>query len=90
MVQEKYTSRILNGYDIINLQPTHNKLIILKKKNKKNVNDKKKSKLQKSSFLYVTYCKLCLLSSIITENVLDVCKPLQVMSFSPNSINFCV
>ncbi|MFS8005143.1 hypothetical protein Hanom_Chr13g01233971 [Helianthus anomalus] len=36
--------------------------------------------------MYVTYCKLCHLSSIITENVLDVCKPLQVMSFSPNSV----
>ncbi|MFS8030261.1 hypothetical protein Hanom_Chr17g01531921 [Helianthus anomalus] len=47
------------------------------------------SKLQKSSFMYVTYCKLCPLSSIITENVPDVCKPLQVMSFSPNSVNFC-
>ncbi|MFS8014209.1 hypothetical protein Hanom_Chr15g01341881 [Helianthus anomalus] len=31
---------------------------------------------------------LCPLSSIITENVLDVCKPLQIMSFSPNSVNF--
>ncbi|MFS8028999.1 hypothetical protein Hanom_Chr16g01517191 [Helianthus anomalus] len=38
--------------------------------------------------MYVTHCKLCPLSSIITENVLDVCKPLQVMSFSPNSVNF--
>ncbi|MFS7905673.1 hypothetical protein Hanom_Chr01g00050461 [Helianthus anomalus] len=47
------------------------------------------SKLQKSSFKYITYCKMCLLSSIITENVLDVYKPLQVMSFSPNSVNFC-
>ncbi|MFS7904536.1 hypothetical protein Hanom_Chr01g00037271 [Helianthus anomalus] len=46
------------------------------------------SKLQKSLFMYVTYCKLCPLSLIITENVLDVCKPLQVMSFSPNSVNF--
>ncbi|MFS7939686.1 hypothetical protein Hanom_Chr05g00454821 [Helianthus anomalus] len=46
------------------------------------------SKLQKSSFMYVTYCKVCPLSSIITENILDVCKPLQVMSFSPNSVNF--
>ncbi|MFS7904912.1 hypothetical protein Hanom_Chr01g00041591 [Helianthus anomalus] len=44
------------------------------------------SKLQKSSFMYVTYCKLCPLSSIITENLLD--KPLQVMSFSPNSVIF--
>ncbi|MFS8024755.1 hypothetical protein Hanom_Chr16g01467151 [Helianthus anomalus] len=48
-----------------------------------------KNKLHKSSFMYVTYSKLCPLSSIITENVLDVCKPLQVMSFSPNSVNFC-
>ncbi|MFS7986462.1 hypothetical protein Hanom_Chr11g01010641 [Helianthus anomalus] len=47
------------------------------------------SKFQKSSFMYVTYCKLCPLSSIITENVFDVCKHLQVMSFSPNSVNFC-
>ncbi|MFS7912937.1 hypothetical protein Hanom_Chr02g00135741 [Helianthus anomalus] len=38
---------------------------------------------------YVTYCKLYPLSSIITENVLDVCKLLQVMSFRPNSVNFC-
>ncbi|MFS8028113.1 hypothetical protein Hanom_Chr16g01506651 [Helianthus anomalus] len=38
--------------------------------------------------MYVTYCKLCHLSSIITENVLDVCKLLQVMSFSPNLVNF--
>ncbi|MFS7913502.1 hypothetical protein Hanom_Chr02g00142551 [Helianthus anomalus] len=47
-----------------------------------------KSKLQKSSFMYVTYCKLCPLFSVITENVLGVCKPLQVMSFSLNSVNF--
>ncbi|MFS8033295.1 hypothetical protein Hanom_Chr17g01567821 [Helianthus anomalus] len=40
--------------------------------------------------MYVTYYKLCHLSSIITENVLDVYKPLQVMSFSPNSDNFFV
>ncbi|MFS7992684.1 hypothetical protein Hanom_Chr12g01085221 [Helianthus anomalus] len=46
------------------------------------------SKLLKSSFMYVTYCKLCPLSSIIIENVLDVYKHLQVMSFNPNSINF--
>ncbi|MFS8024162.1 hypothetical protein Hanom_Chr16g01459971 [Helianthus anomalus] len=38
--------------------------------------------------MYVNYCKLCSLSSIITENVLDVCKLFQVMSFSPNSVNF--
>ncbi|MFS7991944.1 hypothetical protein Hanom_Chr12g01076601 [Helianthus anomalus] len=50
---------------------------------------KLKSKLQKSSFMYITYCKLCPLSSIITENVLDVCKLLQIMSFNPNSVNFC-
>ncbi|MFS7950697.1 hypothetical protein Hanom_Chr07g00586231 [Helianthus anomalus] len=40
------------------------------------------SKLQKSSSMYVSYCKLCTLSLIIAENVLNVCKPLQVMSFS--------
>ncbi|MFS7934192.1 hypothetical protein Hanom_Chr05g00388691 [Helianthus anomalus] len=34
----------------------------------------------------IANCVLYLL--IITENVLDVCKPLQVMSFSPNSVNF--
>ncbi|MFS7938049.1 hypothetical protein Hanom_Chr05g00434901 [Helianthus anomalus] len=38
--------------------------------------------------MFVTYCKLCTLSSIITKNVFDVCKPLEVMSFSPNSVNF--
>ncbi|MFS8009958.1 hypothetical protein Hanom_Chr14g01291391 [Helianthus anomalus] len=38
--------------------------------------------------MYVTYSKLCPLLSIITENVLDVCKSLQVMSFSHNSVNF--
>ncbi|MFS7972476.1 hypothetical protein Hanom_Chr09g00845251 [Helianthus anomalus] len=42
-----------------------------------------RSKLQNSSFMYITYCKLCPLYSLITENVLDVCKPLQVMSFNP-------
>ncbi|MFS7984419.1 hypothetical protein Hanom_Chr11g00986211 [Helianthus anomalus] len=46
-------------------------------------------KLHKSSFMYITYCKLCPVFSIITENVLDICKPLQVMFFSPNSVNFC-
>ncbi|MFS8005560.1 hypothetical protein Hanom_Chr13g01238751 [Helianthus anomalus] len=50
---------------------------------------KELSKLLKSSFMYVTYCELCPLFSIISENVLDVCKALQVMSFSPNSVNFC-
>ncbi|MFS7920112.1 hypothetical protein Hanom_Chr03g00220521 [Helianthus anomalus] len=44
---------------------------------------------KKSSFMYVTYYKLCHLSSIITENVPDVCKLLQFMSFSVNSVNFC-
>ncbi|MFS7922601.1 hypothetical protein Hanom_Chr03g00250991 [Helianthus anomalus] len=39
-------------------------------------------------FMYVTYCKLCHLYSIITKNYSIVCKPLQVMSFSANSINF--
>ncbi|MFS7950698.1 hypothetical protein Hanom_Chr07g00586241 [Helianthus anomalus] len=38
--------------------------------------------------MYVTYCKLCPLYSIITNNVLDVCKFLQVMSFSSGSVNF--
>ncbi|MFS7920036.1 hypothetical protein Hanom_Chr03g00219581 [Helianthus anomalus] len=46
------------------------------------------SKLQKTSFMYVTYCKRCPLSSVITENVLYVYKPLHVMSFNPNSVNF--
>ncbi|MFS7945568.1 hypothetical protein Hanom_Chr06g00525811 [Helianthus anomalus] len=40
--------------------------------------------------MYVTYCKTCHLSSVTTENVLDVCKPLQVMSISPISVNFFV
>ncbi|MFS7964225.1 hypothetical protein Hanom_Chr08g00747671 [Helianthus anomalus] len=48
-----------------------------------------KSKLEKSFFMYVNYCKLCSLSSIITENILNVCKTLQIMFFSPNSVNFC-
>ncbi|MFS8010664.1 hypothetical protein Hanom_Chr14g01299691 [Helianthus anomalus] len=38
--------------------------------------------------MYVTYCKLCHLSSIITGNVLNVWKHLQVMSFSLHSVNF--
>ncbi|MFS7998401.1 hypothetical protein Hanom_Chr12g01153411 [Helianthus anomalus] len=46
------------------------------------------NKLQKLSFMYVTYCKVYHLSSIITENVFDVYKTLQVMYFSPNSMNF--
>ncbi|MFS8009183.1 hypothetical protein Hanom_Chr14g01281661 [Helianthus anomalus] len=40
--------------------------------------------------MYVTYYKLCLLSSIITENVLDVCKPLQVIYFSLTQLIFVV
>ncbi|MFS7928685.1 hypothetical protein Hanom_Chr04g00323661 [Helianthus anomalus] len=38
--------------------------------------------------MYVTYCKLCPLSLISTKTVLDVCKPLNIMSFSPNSVSF--
>ncbi|MFS7968475.1 hypothetical protein Hanom_Chr09g00797891 [Helianthus anomalus] len=52
-------------------------------------NNFKKSKLLKSSFMYVTYCKMYHFFSIITENVLDVCKPLQIISFNPNSVNYC-
>ncbi|MFS8014236.1 hypothetical protein Hanom_Chr15g01342241 [Helianthus anomalus] len=45
--------------------------------------------LKKKIVLYVyTYCKVCLLSSKSTKNILDVCKPLRVVSFSPNSITF--
>ncbi|MFS8009805.1 hypothetical protein Hanom_Chr14g01289651 [Helianthus anomalus] len=47
-----------------------------------------KSKLQKSSFMYAIYYKLCPLSLIFTRNVLDVCKPFHIMSFSPNSVSF--
>ncbi|MFS7910432.1 hypothetical protein Hanom_Chr02g00106291 [Helianthus anomalus] len=47
-----------------------------------------KSKLQKSSFMLTLDCKLCHLSSKSIKNVLNVCKPLQVMSFSLNSIIF--
>ncbi|MFS7925024.1 hypothetical protein Hanom_Chr03g00279531 [Helianthus anomalus] len=47
-----------------------------------------KSKLQESSFMLTPYYKLCPLSSKSTKNVLDVCKPLHVMSFYPNSISF--
>ncbi|MFS7899845.1 hypothetical protein Hanom_Chr12g01120581 [Helianthus anomalus] len=59
-----------------------------KNKSQSGLQQKRKNNLQKSSFTYVTYCKLCTLSIIITENILDVCKPLQVMSFSSNSVNF--
>ncbi|MFS8034635.1 hypothetical protein Hanom_Chr17g01583441 [Helianthus anomalus] len=51
-------------------------------------NGKNMSKLQKSSFMYATYCKLCPLSLISTKTVLDVCKVLQSMSFSLNSVIF--
>ncbi|MFS7972477.1 hypothetical protein Hanom_Chr09g00845261 [Helianthus anomalus] len=47
-----------------------------------------KSKLQKSSFMYAIYYKLCPLSLIFTRNVLDVCKLFHIMSFSPNSVSF--
>ncbi|MFS7965486.1 hypothetical protein Hanom_Chr09g00762861 [Helianthus anomalus] len=47
-----------------------------------------KSKLQKSSFMYVSYCKVCHLSSKITKTVLDFCKTLKVMPFSHNSVIF--
>ncbi|MFS7948756.1 hypothetical protein Hanom_Chr06g00563601 [Helianthus anomalus] len=46
------------------------------------------SKLQNSSFILTPDCKVCPLSSKITKNVLDVCKPLHVTSFSHNSVNF--
>ncbi|MFS7949365.1 hypothetical protein Hanom_Chr06g00570751 [Helianthus anomalus] len=48
------------------------------------------SKLQNSSFMYVSYCKVCPMSSKITKNVLDVCKSLHATSFSPNPISFMV
>ncbi|MFS7988629.1 hypothetical protein Hanom_Chr11g01037161 [Helianthus anomalus] len=47
-----------------------------------------KSKLQNSSFMYVIYYKVCPLSLISLENILNVCKPLQVMSFSHNTVSF--
>ncbi|MFS7964170.1 hypothetical protein Hanom_Chr08g00747051 [Helianthus anomalus] len=47
-----------------------------------------KSKLQKSSFMYATYYKLCPLSLISTINIPNVYKPLHVMSFDHNSVNF--
>ncbi|MFS7960229.1 hypothetical protein Hanom_Chr08g00700791 [Helianthus anomalus] len=46
------------------------------------------SKLQKSSFMLTLDCKVCLLSSKSTTNIIDGCKPLHVMSFSPNSVSF--
>ncbi|MFS8015184.1 hypothetical protein Hanom_Chr15g01353371 [Helianthus anomalus] len=46
------------------------------------------SKLQKPSFMFTPYCKLCPLSLKYTKNVLNVCKSLHVMSFSPNSVSF--
>ncbi|MFS8027059.1 hypothetical protein Hanom_Chr16g01494171 [Helianthus anomalus] len=47
-----------------------------------------KSKLQNSSFIFTPDCKLCPLSLKSTKTILDVCKVLHVMSFSPNSISF--
>ncbi|MFS7916276.1 hypothetical protein Hanom_Chr02g00175211 [Helianthus anomalus] len=38
--------------------------------------------------MYAIYCKPCPLLLISTKNVLNVCKPLQVMSFSHNTISF--
>ncbi|MFS7909650.1 hypothetical protein Hanom_Chr02g00097101 [Helianthus anomalus] len=46
------------------------------------------SKLQKASFMYATYCKLCSLSLINTKTVLNVCKSLHIMSFNHNSVTF--
>ncbi|MFS7935634.1 hypothetical protein Hanom_Chr05g00405881 [Helianthus anomalus] len=44
--------------------------------------------LQKSPFMYATYCELCPLSLISTVNILYVYKPLHVMSFDPNPVKF--
>ncbi|MFS7935905.1 hypothetical protein Hanom_Chr05g00409051 [Helianthus anomalus] len=52
------------------------------------VNDCSMSKLLNSSFMLTSDCKLCHLSSKGTKNILDVCEPLHVMSFSPNPIIF--
>ncbi|MFS7902784.1 putative armadillo-like helical protein [Helianthus anomalus] len=38
--------------------------------------------------MYATYCKLCPLSLIITKIILDICKPLHIISFSPNQLVF--
>ncbi|MFS7940329.1 hypothetical protein Hanom_Chr05g00463141 [Helianthus anomalus] len=46
------------------------------------------SKLQSSSFMYVTYYKVCPLSLLFTENILNVCKTIQVMSFILNLVDF--
>ncbi|MFS7930578.1 hypothetical protein Hanom_Chr04g00345921 [Helianthus anomalus] len=46
------------------------------------------TKLEKSFFMYTTYCNLCHLFSIYTRNVLNICKPLQIMSFNLNSVIF--
>ncbi|MFS8016840.1 hypothetical protein Hanom_Chr15g01373271 [Helianthus anomalus] len=48
------------------------------------------SKLQKSSFMYTTYYKLCILSLISTKTVLDVCKLLHIMSFSLTHLVFMI
>ncbi|MFS8012951.1 hypothetical protein Hanom_Chr14g01327051 [Helianthus anomalus] len=46
------------------------------------------SKLQKLSFMFTLYCKLCPLSSKYTRNILNVCKSLHVISLCPNSVSF--
>ncbi|MFS7919607.1 hypothetical protein Hanom_Chr03g00214631 [Helianthus anomalus] len=46
------------------------------------------SKLQKLSFMLTLDCKVYPLSSKSTKNVLDVCKPQQIMSFIPNLVIF--
>ncbi|MFS7985889.1 hypothetical protein Hanom_Chr11g01003991 [Helianthus anomalus] len=46
------------------------------------------SKLQKSSFMLTLDCKVCPLSSKVTKNILHVCKPLHVTSFSTNTFSF--
>ncbi|MFS8022377.1 hypothetical protein Hanom_Chr16g01438751 [Helianthus anomalus] len=45
-----------------------------------------KSKLQRSSFMLTQDCKLYPLPLKSTKNILDVCKPLHVTSFDPNSV----
>ncbi|MFS8003761.1 hypothetical protein Hanom_Chr13g01217721 [Helianthus anomalus] len=55
---------------------------------KANRQRKIKSKLQKSSFMYATYYKLCPLSLISTVTVLDVCNTLHAMSFNSSSVSF--
>ncbi|MFS7888309.1 hypothetical protein Hanom_Chr00s000001g01593431 [Helianthus anomalus] len=47
-----------------------------------------KKKKKKTSIMLIPDCKLYPLSSISKKNILDVCKPLHVMSLSPNSVSF--